>query len=101
MPQVTGTLDAAGDATVVTVPAGESIQVWGMQFYIPSSDLILRVFTGATEKFVAEGYSGSVVCSEPKCHLKEPLIQGAKGEDLILNLSDSLTVHYNIQYVTV
>lgn len=96
MPQATGTVSTTDPVTAVTVPAGQSIQVWGLQLYI-NQDPVVTVYTGETAKLTCMGTVGITVV-QPRCSGKEPLIQGAAGEDLIIALSDNIDVHYNVQY---
>lgn len=102
MPSITGTLTNSGESTaLVAVPAGQSIQVLGLSLYINDASITVTVKTGSTAKFTCAGLAGTQVAVQPQAGGREPLIQGAYGDDLLINLSGAAAagVRYNIQYV--
>lgn len=100
MPQITGTLSSSGDsAALIEAGASQCIQVWGLQLYIVDSAITVTVKTGSTAKFTCGGAATVTVSVEPPSCGKEPILQGAKGEDLLINLSGAGSVRYSIQYV--
>jgi hypothetical protein len=99
MPSISGQLTASGDsAALIAAPTSPAfIEVLGYQIMGRDSDIDVQIKTGSTVKatvFCPASGVGGISCAPSK----EPYLQGAPAEALVINLSGAGEVAYNIQY---
>ncbi len=91
----------SGDTTVVTVVAGDKVRVYGISISADATltgDIIIKI--GSTQKTVKmrNAIVGGTHWIMP---LSDNYIEGALGEDVVLNNSVAEAISYAIYYTTV
>lgn len=95
----TGVATASGDTTIVTVDPGDKIQIYAVSFVPTTSstnDRNVTIKIGSTPVIgwrtvtAGGGYAES--------YKNDQWIEGADGEDAVINLSGADSIRWNIKY---
>lgn len=97
---LTGTETTSGDRTILSVAGGTFVKIYHISFVPTSSatvdqDVVLKVGTTARMGW-RTNFNGGGFAHSPKNG--QAWIEGADGEDIVLNLSAADPIRYNITY---
>lgn len=97
---LSGSINTSGDNTIQTIASDERIHIFHISFVIDpgaANNTVVTVKTGSTTVISwALNKNGSAFAITPANSSNH--IEGASGDDLIINLNQSETVYYNILY---